>query len=133
MPVDPISGAAGGAGVVSILGLIYKHLKDIESARAREKSDAKRQAESAALRTEITTLRAELETAKEHRGRIDLAGVRAEGERASLRGDLARHERDLAALADRMERQGAAVAADLRPLRDTVTTLRGILDRGASP
>ena len=122
MPLDIPSGSAGVAGALlgltAAVGQIVSHLQNQARKAERSKSED-------AAKTEISRLSDRLAD-------LTLAAVRAEGDRQRLSESLSRLDSEVASLRGRMERQGVAVEADLRPLRESIQAMHAILSRGGA-
>jgi hypothetical protein len=122
MPIDIPSGSVGVAGALlgltAAVGQIVNHLQ----MQARKTDRAR--AEDAA-KQEVARLSDRL-------AELTLSTVRAEGDRQRLNESLSRLDSEVAGLRGRLERQGVAVEADLRPLRESIQAMHAILSRGGA-
>ena len=120
MPLDLAPEAAGlSAAIAALTATVGQAVQHWAGAAKRDE----RHRDAVALRDEIGKLAARVDA-------LNLAGVRAESDRERLREGLDRLDREVVTVRDRLERQGHAVEADLRPMRDGIASMQALL-RGA--
>ncbi len=124
MPVDLAPEAVAGlsAAVAALTATIERAVGNWRSAAKKQEEEAQR-----------LHLQDELKTFMDRCSAMDLTDVRAEAERTRIRDAVERIDREVEAMKERLERQGATAEKELRPLREAIAAMQAYLKQASGP
>ena len=124
MPVDLAPEAVAGlsAAVAALTATIERAVGNWRSAAKKQEEEAQR-----------LHLQDELKALMDRCSAMDLTDVRAEAERTRIRDAVERIDREVEAMKERLERQGATAEKELRPLREAIAAMQAYLKQASGP
>ncbi len=124
MPVDLAPEAVAGlsAAVAALTATIERAVGNWRSAAKKQEEEAQR-----------LHLHDELKALMDRCSAMDLTDVRAEAERTRIRDAVERIDREVEAMKERLERQGATAEKELRPLREAIAAMQAYLKQASGP
>lgn len=122
MPVDLAPEAVAGlsAAVAALTATIERAVGNWRSAAKKQEEEAQR-----------LHLHDELKAFMDRCSAMDLTDVRAEAERTRIRDAVERIDREVEAMKERLERQGATAEKELRPLREAIAAMQAYLKQAS--